>query len=96
VATLGRQRLVGDREKLVAVLKKAGYAMSKDCVARLLATSTEYSEEFFVLLGAKEIFSIDVSDFEGANILHDMNQPLPHSLISSFDVVLDGGTLEHI
>jgi SAM-dependent methyltransferase len=96
VATLGRQRLIGDREKLVSVLKKAGYAMSKACVARLLATSTEYSEEFFALLGAKEIFSIDVSDFEGANILHDMNQPLPHSLISSFDVVLDGGTLEHI
>jgi len=70
--------------------------MSEDCVARLLATSTEYSEEFFALLGAKEIFSIDVSDFEGATILHDMNQPLPHSLISSFDVVLDGGTLEHI
>ena len=96
MATLGRQRLVGDRETLVSVLKQSGYAMSKDYVARLLAPSTEYSEDFFALLGAKEIFAIDVSDFEGANILHDMNRPLPDSLISSFDLVLDGGTLEHI
>ena len=96
MATLGRQRLLGDRETLVSILKQSGYAMSKDCVARLMAPSTEYSEDFFALLGAKEIFAIDVSDFEGANILHDMNRPLPDSLISSFDLVLDGGTLEHI
>jgi SAM-dependent methyltransferase len=96
MATLGRQRLLGDRETLVSILKKSGYAMSKDCVARLLDPSTEYSEDFFSLLGAKEIFAIDVSDFEGANILHDMNQPLPDDLISSFDLVLDGGTIEHI
>jgi len=96
MATLGRQRLLGDRETLVSILKKSGYAMSKDFLARLLSPSTEYSEDFFALLGAKEIFAIDVSDFEGANMLHDMNQPLPDSLISSFDLVLDGGTLEHI
>ncbi len=96
MATLGRQRLLGDRETLVSILTKSGYAMSQDCIARLLSPSTEYSEDFFALLGAKEIFAIDVSDFEGANILHDMNQPLPNSLISSFDLVLDGGTLEHI
>ena len=96
MATLGRQRLLGDRETLVSILTKSGYAMSQDCIARLLSPSTEYSEDFFALLGAKEIFAIDVSDFEGANILHDMNRPLPNSLISSFDLVLDGGTLEHI
>jgi SAM-dependent methyltransferase len=96
MVTLGRQRLLGDRETLVSILKKSGYVMSKDCIARLLDPSTEYAEDFFALLGAKEIFAIDVNDFEGANILHDMNQPLPDSLFSAFDVVLDGGTLEHI
>jgi SAM-dependent methyltransferase len=47
-------------------------------------------------LGAKEIVAVDASDFEGARIIHDMNRPIPDTLNSSFDVVLDGGTLEHI
>ena len=56
----------------------------------------DYSEEFLSTLGAKEIVAVDASDFEGAQIVHDMNLPIPDALHSSFDVVLDGGTLEHV
>jgi SAM-dependent methyltransferase len=48
------------------------------------------------VLGAKSIVAIDVSNYEGAQVVHDMNLPIPEKLASSFDVVLDGGTLEHI
>ena len=34
--------------------------------------------------------------YEGADIVHDLNRPLPQSLHGSFDVVLDGGLLEHV
>jgi SAM-dependent methyltransferase len=55
-----------------------------------------YADEFFRFLGAKELISADRSDFEGATLLHDLNQPFPENLHGSRDLVLDGGTLEHI
>jgi len=54
------------------------------------------SGEFFRFLGAKEIASMDISDYEGATILHDLNQPIGNELKERFTLVLDGGTLEHI
>jgi SAM-dependent methyltransferase len=96
LATLGRQRLLGSRLELVSILRKSGYILPDALAQRLLDPRTEYSEEFFKLLGAQEIVALDVSDFEGAQVLHDMNHPIPDGLISTFDVVLDGGTLEHI
>lgn len=96
VLTLGRQRLLGDREMLLLTLRASGYQVSNDCASRLLDRTNEYSEEFLSLLGAKEIVAIDASDFEGAQIIHDMNHRIPEALDSAFDLVVDGGTLEHI
>jgi SAM-dependent methyltransferase len=96
MATLGRQRLLGDRHALISILNKSGYPVQEHRARRLLDPAEVYCEEFFNILGAKEIISIDVSTFEGAQVIHDMNLPIPDSLDSSFDVVLDGGTLEHI
>ena len=55
-----------------------------------------YCEPFFTSLGAERVDSMDVSDYEHATVLHDMNQPLPDRLKSAYSVVFDGGTLEHI
>ncbi|MEZ5405603.1 MAG: methyltransferase domain-containing protein [Verrucomicrobiia bacterium] len=55
-----------------------------------------YAEPILEALGAKEIQTLDVSDFMGAQIVHDMNQPLPENLKSRFDIVYDTGSLEHI
>lgn len=96
IATLGRQRLLGDREMLLSTLRASGYQLSRDRVVRLLDPTNEYSEEFLSILGAKEIIAVDASDFEGAHIIHDMNQQIPERLDSAFDLVVDGGTLEHI
>jgi hypothetical protein len=51
------------------------------------------------ITGAHEIVSIDYSDYEGATVVHDMNAPIGAShpeLIGQFDLVIDGGTLEHV
>ena len=39
---------------------------------------------------------MDISDFEGATHIHDMNLPLPDDLRGRFSVVHDSGTLEHV
>src|SRR5262249_3624220 len=54
------------------------------------------SEAFFSALGATRISSLDLSDFEGSSIIHDLNQPIPVELSQRFSVVHDGGTLEHV
>jgi hypothetical protein len=39
---------------------------------------------------------LDASDFEGADRVHDLNQPLPADLHEQFDAVIEAGTLEHV
>lgn len=62
-----------------------------------LATKNHlFCEEFFEQLGAEEISSMDFSDYEGATFIHDLNTPVPEKFYDRFDVVVDGGTMEHV
>jgi hypothetical protein len=55
-----------------------------------------YMEELFTAMGATRLDSLDASDFEGATILQDLNEPLAEHLNSQYDAVVDTGTLEHV
>ncbi|MBV8176627.1 MAG: class I SAM-dependent methyltransferase [Verrucomicrobia bacterium] len=55
-----------------------------------------FADEFFRALGATDLSFLDRSEYEGADVLHDLNQPLPPQYHARFDTVIDGGTLEHI
>lgn len=60
------------------------------------STDPAFAEPFFVMLGAKHVDSLDFSTFEGATVQHDLNLPLPGALHAKYDLVFDGGTLEHV
>jgi SAM-dependent methyltransferase len=96
MATLGRQELHASRPDLLSILRRNNYHPSSQCQCKLLDPTTVYAEDFFTLLGAKEIVAIDASNYEGAQVIHDMNEPIPDYLESSFDLFIDGGTLEHV
>ncbi len=51
---------------------------------------------FFRLLGASQVSALDVSAYEEADVVHDLNRPVPDGLVERFDVVVDSGTLEHV
>jgi hypothetical protein len=51
-----------------------------------------YAEETFRALGASEVDSLDASEYEGATIVHDLNDPLPQELTGRYTLVFDGGT----
>jgi hypothetical protein len=55
-----------------------------------------FIEPLLEYLGARDVQSLDVSSFENASILHDMNDPIPPTLRTRFTAVLDVGTLEHV
>lgn len=59
--------------------------------------SDGYCEELFLnKYGSTSVDSIDISNYEGATIIHDLNFPVNESLHHKFDTVFDGGCLEHI
>ena len=39
---------------------------------------------------------MDISDYEGADFIQDLNHPIPDELNEMFDLVIDGGTMEHL
>ena len=61
-----------------------------------IALGQLFAEPFFEMLGAKHVDSLDFSTFEGATVQHDLNQPLPAALLAKYDLVFDGGSLEHV
>ena len=93
VAMLGRQSLNVYPRTMVSVLERNGLPAEKFHVA---GEACAYAEPFFETLGATQIDSLDFSDFEGARLVHDLNQPIPSDWREKFDVVFDGGTLEHV
>jgi len=93
--TLGRQLLhVSDRE-MRQILVDAGMD-PKGCPSLFSRSYPDYAEPFWKALGASRADSMDVGDFEGATVTHDLNLPVPDSLIARFDAVCDIGTLEHV
>lgn len=52
-----------------------------------------YCQEF---LGVEKLDTIDYSPYEGATLIHDMNQPVPEEWHGCYDAVLEAGSLEHI
>jgi hypothetical protein len=60
------------------------------------ATESRFIEPVLEVLGAHKIESMDFSDYEGATIVHDLNEPVPDTLKGKFSCIFDGGTTEHI
>jgi hypothetical protein len=84
---LGRQQLYVKPETLQRLF-------SKTLVDKII--TSKYAEPFFEALGSKKVNSMDYSDYEQAELIHDLNKPLPDALRNNFTVVFDGGTLEHV
>jgi SAM-dependent methyltransferase len=93
VLTIGRHELNVYPRTLCKVLSKAGFPTDLFAPGRPV---NRFAEPVFMALGAKKVLSMDASDFEGADIVHDLNTPIDDSLKQSFDVVYDDGTLEHV
>lgn len=55
-----------------------------------------YSEPWLRFLGAEITDAMDASAYESANIVHDLNTPVPEHLHGNYDGVADCGTLEHV
>jgi hypothetical protein len=91
--TLGRLKLMVFPREIAVALKRAGIPADRFATDQ---PQTGFAEPVFQTLGARAVHSMDFSDFEGAEVVHDLNQPLPDRLKQRYDTVYDGGTIEHV
>lgn len=56
----------------------------------------EYADVFLRSVGAENFQILDISNYEGASIIQDLNLPLSPALTGKFSAVIDIGTSEHI
>jgi SAM-dependent methyltransferase len=97
--TLGQQHMLVSPERIAALLREHGFWPPPDGETNFLTALRATKGRFAIFaraLGAKNASAMDVSDYEGAAVLHDLNQPVPPALEECFDVVIDGGSLEHV
>lgn len=88
--TIGRQSLYLSSAEARALTKEFG-------LTQTLPIGDPYADAFFrAAFGVENINSIDVSSYEGATLLHDLNRPVPVEWDECADVVIDGGALEHV
>lgn len=75
-------------EAVESEAKKKRYRFSPDYIS---------DDSFFSAVGFERLESVDASDFEDATIVHDLNElGLSRAAGSKFDLVFDGGTMEHV
>ncbi len=91
VLTIGRQALFGENADYATLL-----GIGDAEFAAIRTQSEGLCEGLFQFLGAASVDSLDYSGYEGATMLHDLNIPVPRDWHEHFDVVVDGGSLEHV
>ncbi|MBV6457925.1 MAG: hypothetical protein HONBIEJF_01045 [Fimbriimonadaceae bacterium] len=96
VITLGRQSMHVDALQLGRCSRELGLGWTSAQIRQALSDPQQACEPFFQLLGAERVDSIDASDYEGASFVHDLNKPVEATLHEAYDLVFDGGTIEHV
>lgn len=89
-----RLAMLGHQEFYIA--QKMRNKLEKEVALFKGSLDGKYSDRMFLKLGAKNVDVVDISDYEGANIIHDMNNPIPAELYGKYTCVFDGGATEHI
>lgn len=99
VLTLGRQGLWVAPARLEEILRSQGLwqtGTDSGAFQTALGRADWRFAELLRQMGVAEVHACDASGFEGAGLIHDLNQPVPKEWEERYDLVLDGGTLEHV
>lgn len=104
VLVVGKQEVWGTEAEVVRWLKESGLGPAS-CEVQLALKPDFRRLQFiqdtslFKLMGFREVVNLDNSDYEGAELIWDLNRPVPGELLAKigrFDLVIDSGCLEHI
>ena len=100
ILELGKQSLYVNGYELPKIANRFGHTIDISDIT--MDANGEYLNNsyddvvLFKKLGFNDISSLDISPYEGADYIHDLNTPIPESLKGKFDFIYDGGTMEHL
>ena len=103
VLCLGKQDLYFDYEWLVHKADEMKLSLNPD-VKPQISPKQDFKKYgyitdtcFFKAIGFDNVLSMDHSDYEDADIIHDLNSPSLHiDGAGRYSLIVDGGTFEHI
>ena len=106
VLTLGRQYVFATYDQVRSMLISEGIQPQRLDPSLSLETNipkwrgtprAKFTSDvvFFRLLGIEQS-ALDVSDYQNADIILDLNVPIPAEFEGCFGLIVDGGTLEHV
>lgn len=92
ILTIGHLNLYISPDQLRRLAERFRVVLDPAAVA-----SDEYADRFFrEFLQVGRVKALDYSNYEGCDIVHDLNYPIDNALHERFDAVIDGGSLEHV
>ena len=92
ILALSRYAIVGNAQHFNDIFTKHGWNNRLDYDGLRLS-----DEQLFSALGFEVFEAMDCSDYEGADLVYDFNDPdVPVRYNEKYDYILDAGTLEHI
>jgi hypothetical protein len=94
ILSLGHPELFVTRHQLEKINDAAKIGLSAEDIKAI--ASEKFADLFLIKLGFTSIRSMDASDFEDADIIHDLNKPVPEELHGTIPFLYDGGTIEHV
>ena len=106
VLMIGRQSVYLSPDELIETLRSIGVDVGGADAAKVELDSSTLNRAgerddmvsdraVFAIFGDTRVRAIDVSAYEGAEIVHDLNMPIPASLRGIADVLVDGSTLDN-
>lgn len=91
---IGKQNFFVEIESFKRVLCEMGFSDKVDM--NIIDKKSIDSIDFFKMIGFKEVHALDYSEYEGADIIWDLNMEIPLEMHQKFDYVIQGGTIEHV
>jgi hypothetical protein len=104
VLFIGRQATYLSPGELAGALAAHGHAVDPSAIEIDRTTLNRipgYGEivtdrSIFRALGIDSVKALDTSPYEGAEVVHNLNEPIPDSLRESADFIVDGSTLDNV
>ena len=103
VLFIGRQTVFLDEHSLERLLRKHGLTnQTKDPIEydseTVGAQGSRYITDRYLMkaLGVPNVKFMDVTDYEGADIIHDLGYPIDERYHNSFDFIYNGGCLDNM
>jgi SAM-dependent methyltransferase len=108
VVTVGRTFMGYSYEDLMCICRRNGFTPHETEVeyddytneAKRMIAETGIKpvsdRTFFKTLGIKTVKTMDISDYEGADIILNLNRPIPDELENTIDLIVGGSTLDNV